>query len=229
MLGLACFVSSVALFSNICGLLRLPIWTAGAFGVAVLALFGKTLRTHVVSKPSDVTVTTDRWDFAEVVSFLFFGLLAWHQRTGSWSFSLPSSKSVDLVHHLALTDFLSRTGQIPQGSVDYLGPMVGYPPGAHVLVALLSKVSHIHIFSALTFIGWWGAIAWGFFIGGIARLVCGDRHRWMGIASFPVLWMAGEFYRTSKRTVLFFSGVWRFCLLGFCCGSVCSIWKLVKA
>lgn len=207
MLGLAGFVSSVALFSNICGLLRLPIWTAGGFGVAVLALFGKSLRAHVVSQPRDVAVSSDSWDFAEIISFLGFGLLAWRHRTGSWSFSLPSSKSVDLVHHLALTDFLSRTGQIPRGSVEYLGPMVGYPPGAHVFVALFSRVSHVHIFSALTFIGWWGAIAWGFFIGGIARLVCGARHRWVGIASFPVLCVAGEFTIGQVSEQFYFSQV----------------------
>jgi hypothetical protein len=191
-LTLACFVSAVALSSNVCGLFRLPIWLGAAFGLAVLAILWRAFLA-VQQKSRSWRVSSDRWDFAEIAAFVSFGLLAWHRRTGTWSFNLPSSQSVDAVHHLALADYLSRTNHIPRGVVAYLGPMVGYPPGSHIFAVFVQHLSRSTIASALTFTSWWICIAWGFFIGGIARLAIGERRRWIGIASFPILCVASQF------------------------------------
>jgi hypothetical protein len=192
MVVLACFVSAVAIFSNVCGLLGIPIWVAIAFGFVVLALLGQVLRT-IPRGVRSWQVSTDRWDIAEVVAFVSFGLVAWRQRTGSWSFHLPSSQSVDMVHHLALSDYLSRTGHIPRGVIGYLGPMVGYPPGSHIFAVFVEWISRSEVISALTFTAWWICIAWGFFVGGITRFVLGEKHRWVGFISFPALCVASEF------------------------------------
>ena len=163
MMTLACFVSAIAIFSNVSGLLGAPIWVAVAFGFVVLGLLGLLLRT-IPREARSWRVSYGRWDIAETVSFLFFGLVAWRRRTGNWSFHLPSSQSVDMVHHLALSDYLSRTGHIPRGVIGYLGPMVGYPPGGHIFAVFVGWISRSEIISALTFTAWWMCIAWGFLL-----------------------------------------------------------------
>lgn len=192
MMALAGFVSALAIFSNVCGLLGTPIWVTIAFGFVVLALLWLVLRT-ISPRARCWRVSNNRWDNAELLAFLSFGLVAWRRRTGSWSFHLPSSQSVDMVHHLALSDYLSRTGHIPRGAISYLGPMVGYPPGSHIFAVFIRWLSRSEVTSALTFTAWWICIAWGFFIGGIARFVLGGKGRWVGIVSFPMLCVASEF------------------------------------
>jgi hypothetical protein len=206
MVALACFVSAAALASNICGMFDMPIWLSVAFGLVVLVVLARALHA-TPSEARSWRGSCDRWDVAEIGSFVSFGLLAWTRRTGGWSFNLPSSQSVDMVHHLALADYLSRTGQLPKGMISYLGPMVGYPPGAHILAAFVQWIGRSEITSALTFTAWWMCIAWGFFIGGIARLAIGERSRWIGVAAFPALCLVSEFLLGQVTEQFYFAQV----------------------
>ncbi len=206
MMMLACFVSAIALASNVCGLLSLPIWVAVAFGFVVVAFLWRLIGT-ISHEARSWRISSSRWDIAELVVFVSFGLLAWRRRTGSWSFYLPSSQSVDMVHHLALSDYLSRTGHIPRGIIGYLGPMVGYPPGSHIVAVFVQWISRSEITSALTFTAWWMCISWGFFVGGIAKWIIGGRGRWVGVVSFPLLCVASDFTLGQVTGQFYFSQI----------------------
>jgi hypothetical protein len=64
------------------------------------------------------------------------GLLLWLSRSSG----LPPTQSSDLVHHLSLIDFIQQRQMLPHDPAlaAYLGEMVLYPGGAHVLAALLA-------------------------------------------------------------------------------------------
>jgi len=71
-----------------------------------------------------------------IVSIGLLILLLWLARSSG----LPPTQSSDLVHHLSLIDFIQQRQMLPRepALVPYLGEMVMYPSGAHVLAALLA-------------------------------------------------------------------------------------------
>ncbi len=71
-----------------------------------------------------------------IVVIGLLSLLLWLARLSG----LPPTQSSDLVHHLSLIDFIQQRQMLPRepALAAYLGEMVMYPGGAHVLAALLA-------------------------------------------------------------------------------------------
>jgi hypothetical protein len=57
--------------------------------------------------------------------------------------------SADLGWHYALVEFIFQHGSLPSSLVTRLGPMLEYPPGAHVLVAFVSWIFEVNPLRAL--------------------------------------------------------------------------------
>ena len=71
------------------------------------------------------------------ISVLFF--FACHIYTGSG----------DLVWHYSLIEFIVEHSALPGADVARLGPMAEYPPGAHVLVAVVTSLFGVNALRAL--------------------------------------------------------------------------------
>ena len=79
------------------------------------------------------------WNGAEVTAIgsivtIVFGWLLWLARPGL----LPIGGGADLTHHLVLINYIAQHWQLvpDQGLVPYLGDMIYYTPGSHLLFAL---------------------------------------------------------------------------------------------
>jgi hypothetical protein len=75
----------------------------------------------------------DSLAFAAIVGFMAAWLL-WL----AWPHLLPISGGSDLTHHLLLVDYIERSGRLVQDPAlrPYLGDMIDYSPGIHVLAVL---------------------------------------------------------------------------------------------
>ncbi len=66
---------------------------------------------------------------------------------------IPTSTSVDIAHHLALTDWIVREGALPNKPSPNLNEMVSYPFGVHLLSAVTVKALGIAPLKAMTLVG----------------------------------------------------------------------------
>ena len=57
--------------------------------------------------------------------------------------------SVDLAWHYSLIEFIVKHRALPGADVTRLGPMIDYPPGAHVLVAAVASLLDVNVLRAL--------------------------------------------------------------------------------
>ena len=87
--------------------------------------------------------------FAALVTIVFAGLL-WR----SWPGFLMPGGGADLTHHLQLVDYLDRHWRlVHEPRVEaYLGEMVHYTPGAHLLASLLGRWTGRDGFHAVYFV-----------------------------------------------------------------------------
>jgi hypothetical protein len=78
----------------------------------------------------------------DVVAFLavVVSAFAWLLRI-AWPERLPLGGGPDITHHLVLVDYIERHWQLSRGLVSdpYLGEMIHYTPGSHLLIALAGK------------------------------------------------------------------------------------------
>src|SRR5207244_6062479 len=74
--------------------------------------------------------------FAIIVS----GAMAWLWWM-AWPHLLPVGRGSDLTHHLLLIGYIDRTGRLVHDRTlaPYLGEMIDYPPGAHLLAVLAGR------------------------------------------------------------------------------------------
>ena len=68
------------------------------------------------------------------------GMLAWLMWL-AWPHLLPLGRGTDLTHHLLLVDYIDRTGRLVHDRAlePYLGEMIDYTPGAHLLAVLAGR------------------------------------------------------------------------------------------
>ena len=59
------------------------------------------------------------------------------------------TNSADLAWHYSLIEFIVKHRVLPGADVTRLGPMIGYPPGAHVLVAAVASLLDVNVLRAL--------------------------------------------------------------------------------
>jgi len=81
--------------------------------------------------------TTENWSaFGATVA----GMLAWLIWL-AWPHLLPLGRGTDLTHHLLLVDYIDRTGRLvhDRALAPYLGEMIDYTPGAHLLAVLAGR------------------------------------------------------------------------------------------
>jgi hypothetical protein len=81
--------------------------------------------------------TTGNWcAFGATVA----GTLAWLIWL-AWPHLLPLGRGTDLTHHLLLVDYIDRTGRLVHDRTlaPYLGEMIDYTPGAHLLAVLAGR------------------------------------------------------------------------------------------
>ena len=57
--------------------------------------------------------------------------------------------SADLAWHYSLIAFIVKHRELPSADVTRLGPMIEYPPGAHVLVAAIASLLDINVRRAM--------------------------------------------------------------------------------
>jgi hypothetical protein len=101
------------------------------------------------------TGLTAAWDRADLAAFAAVVVIAfaWLMWIASPSF-LPLGGGPDLTHHLLLIDYVERHWRLVHGPgvEDYLGEMVYYTPGSHVLTALAgawTRSSGLHALHAV--------------------------------------------------------------------------------
>jgi hypothetical protein len=124
-----------------------------ASGVATLALVA-WLRQHAIWHKGDVAA------FTGLVAAVL-GWLLWL----SWPALLPPGGGADLTHHLQLVDYLDRNWRLVHDPAveAYLGEMVHYTPGAHLLASLAGRWTGVDGFHAVyPVVAWSVALKTGF-------------------------------------------------------------------
>jgi hypothetical protein len=86
--------------------------------------------------------TTD-WPAAAALAISTTGTFAWLMWRARPDF-LPTGTGSDLAHHLALIAYLEQHGRLPHDAIlgAYLGEMIDYTPGAHLLAVLAGAWLH---------------------------------------------------------------------------------------
>src|SRR4051812_15208849 len=115
---------------------RLPLapWLLAAIGAAA----GVSMGGAVVRSSPGVETTRRRMELA---LFLSIGAGVWAYLLWLASPSLlPVARGPDIVHHLSLVHTIQRTHHLPHGLAfqAYLGEMIHYTPGSHVLAAAIA-------------------------------------------------------------------------------------------
>jgi hypothetical protein len=115
---------------------RLPL---APWPLLVAAAAGGWTMFRAVRRSSPVVEGNRRW--FELAIFLsiagaMFGYMLWLASPSL----LPVARGPDIVHHLSLVHTIQRTHRLPHGSAAeaYLGEMVHYTPGSHVLAAAVA-------------------------------------------------------------------------------------------
>jgi hypothetical protein len=135
-------LASIIIFAYVSDLARLtivPVATFLASLAAALALFFWLRRTAI-------WLATQVAVLAGITGFVFAWLL-WL----SWPDLLPLGGGADLAHHLQLIDHIERHWRlVHDASVEaYLGEMVHYTPGAHLLAAIAGRLTGTDGFHAV--------------------------------------------------------------------------------
>jgi len=128
-----------AYFSDLAGLTIAPFATFLASLAAAVALF-LWLRRAAIWRASQVAA------LAVITGFVFVWL-SWL----SWPDLLPLGGGADLAHHLQLIDHIERHWRlVHDASIEaYLGEMVHYTPGAHLLAAIAGRLTGTDGFHAV--------------------------------------------------------------------------------
>src|SRR5205823_6770048 len=99
-----------------------------------------------------------------VFAAIFTGLVIWLLWLARPNF-LPIGGGVDLTHHLVLIDYIARRWQLVEdpGLVPYLGDMIYYTPGSHLLFALAGAWLRAEVLSVIhPVLAWTVALKSGF-------------------------------------------------------------------
>jgi hypothetical protein len=127
--SLAAFLSSAILSAYLADRIGFPIppFAILVVAAAIAAAIWLRLRRDV---------TSDRPAFA-AFALIAFGTFAWLMFRARPDF-LPAGAGSDLAHHLALLAYLERHWRLPHDPAlgAYLGEMIDYTPGAHLLAVL---------------------------------------------------------------------------------------------
>ena len=123
-------------------------WLASAIIVAYLAdRSGRTIAPFAILPLSVAAAGTmtiwlrggARWQRGDIAAFaaIVAAVLAWLLRL-AWPALLPVGRGADVTHHLLLIDYIERHWRlVHEARVEaYLGEMVHYTPGSHLLAAL---------------------------------------------------------------------------------------------
>lgn len=115
----------------------------------VLSVVGAAALTYTLirSQPVESPAPTDRLDLPAFAAIVFF-VAAWLLWL-AWPHLLPISSGSDLTHHLLLVDYIERSRRLVQDPAlrPYLGDMLDYSPGFHVLAVLAgawTRTSSLH-------------------------------------------------------------------------------------
>jgi hypothetical protein len=134
--GILAAAAAVMIAGCVLDALRLPLapWLLGLTGaVGGATIFRAVLRSSPVLEPPH--------SLLELVTFLSItasvcGYVLWLASPSL----LPVADGPDIVHHLSLVHTIQRTSRLPHGPAmeTYLGEMVHYTPGSHVLAAAIA-------------------------------------------------------------------------------------------
>src|SRR5207244_5876404 len=108
----------------------LPIVPVAILAVSSTAAIGVLVRLRRVAAPDRSAAATS----AAIVAAVFAALL-WRARR---NLLLPTSSGPDLVHHLALIGYIEQHWRLVHDVrlSEYLGEMIDYTPGVHLIAAL---------------------------------------------------------------------------------------------
>jgi len=105
-------------------------------GAILVVCVGAGAAVAVLLRRRAVSARTDFIAFAGIVG----GVLSWLLWL-AWPALLPIGNGPDLTHHLLLIDYIERTGRLVHDPAlsGYLGEMIDYTPGSHLLSVLAGR------------------------------------------------------------------------------------------